>query len=427
MNYADPAESAAGYRTRYQRVDFLLAQSRFELAEQECRRLLADDSDDSLAAAMLAVCLLQQSRLDEATAAADQAIAGSPDHPLGYGIRGDILRSRNRPGEAVEAYSRGLVLDPEDAGLRNGRAAALLSLDRPTEALEDVETALSQNADHLPSLGLRATILQRLGRIDDALATSDQTLRIDAESSTGHARRGWVLLEMGRAAEARTEFADALRLNPQNEPARAGLVEAIKGTSWLYRQFLKYAFWSSRLGTRGGWAFILGAYIGFRVLLWVMQNYPQWSLVVGPLIGLYLALVLVSWLAIPLANALLRLHRDGRLALTADDRRGSEVVAGTLVVALTTFAIGLAQDSPGLLRVALGWVVLTLPASRIFGCDAGWPRRALASGCAVTAAMLGWASLQDGRVPQAVATLLPLLLIGLQFAAIGLQQVRPKR
>ena len=427
MDHAEAGVAEGGFRSRYARVDLLLNQSRFELAERECHRLLADSPDDPIATALLAVCLLQQSRLDGATAAAEQAIAAAPDLTLGYGVLGDVLRARNRFAEAVDIYTRGLGLDPEDGPLRTGRATALLMLDRLEEALADVEAALAQNADHSQSLSLRTTILQRLGRIDEALATSDESLRIDAESSAGHARRGWVLLELGQAAEARTEFAEALRLDPNHEPARAGLVEAIKGTSWWYRQFLRYAFWSSRLSKQGGWTFILGAYVGFRVLLGVMQTYPQSRLIVGPLVALYLALVLVSWLAVPLANGLLRLHRDGKLALTRDDRCGSEIVAATLMTAAGTFAFGLVGNSPGLLRVAIGWVILSLPVSRVFHCDAGWPRATLAGGCGVVAALLAWATVSDGRVPQAVATLLPLMLIGLQFAAIALQGVRPKR
>ncbi|MDB5311521.1 MAG: tetratricopeptide repeat protein [Gemmataceae bacterium] len=46
---------------------------------------------------------------------------------------------------------------------------------------------------------------------------------------------GWALLHARQPAEALTHFREALRLDPTNEWARDGLIEALKARYWVYR------------------------------------------------------------------------------------------------------------------------------------------------------------------------------------------------
>ena len=421
------ASSARAWHNRFARADLLYQQSRYEDAERELRRLLADAPDDPLGHAMLSMTLGALDRLDEATAEAEQAIALAPEMPLGHAALGSTMLARRRPAETLEVVNRGLAFAAEDPQLRYLRAVANERLERFDAALDDVSIILARNADHLPALTLRTALLRRLGRLDEAAATNDEALRIDAENSQAHTNRGWVVLERGDAAAARQAFAEALRLDPNNDHARAGLVEAIKGTSWLYRQFLRYAFWSQKLTRGGGWLFLIGTYGCFRLLMWTMQAYPQWTIVLGPLVALYIAAAIVSWLAVPISNLLLRLHRDGRLALTTDDKRSSELVGGVLAIAAGVFAYGIATEASGVVAAAFGWVILALPTAVIMSCEWGWPRWTLAGGCLAAAAILAMATATGGLLPATLARLLPMLLIGLQFAAYPLSSVELKR
>ncbi|MFM7921460.1 MAG: tetratricopeptide repeat protein, partial [Planctomycetaceae bacterium] len=67
-----------------QRAQLLIQQDRYELAEPELRLALAEDSNNSLAHTLLAVCLRHQERFEEATAEVRLAIAADPLEAGGY-------------------------------------------------------------------------------------------------------------------------------------------------------------------------------------------------------------------------------------------------------------------------------------------------------------------------------------------------------
>ena len=59
---------------RYGRIQLLLAQRRYDMAERDLRSLLAEEPRDAIALALLALCLLHdRERMVEATATASDA------------------------------------------------------------------------------------------------------------------------------------------------------------------------------------------------------------------------------------------------------------------------------------------------------------------------------------------------------------------
>ncbi len=120
---------------------------------------------------------------------------------------------------------------------------------------------------------------------------------------------------------------------------------------------------------------MLGAYFGYRLAMSTARIYPEWGILLWPLVGVYLAFVLVSWFATPLSNLCLRLHPLGKLALSKDERRASNWVGGSLGCALVALAAWLALDSETAMVVAMMSGVFAIPLAMTFSCQDPQPRR----------------------------------------------------
>jgi hypothetical protein len=204
-------------------------------------------------------------------------------------------------------------------------------------------------------------------------------------------------LQQGKQREAEQHFREALRLDPELEFARAGIIEAIKAKNPVYRSILRGFLWISRRTTSGQWYLVLGAYFGYRLAMSTARIYPEWGILLWPLVGVYLAFVLVSWFATPLSNLCLRLHPLGKLALSKDERRASNWVGGSLGCALVALAAWLALDSETAMVVAMMSGVFAIPLAMTFSCQEPQARR--------------WISIYTAGVAALGAVALSMLLV----------------
>jgi hypothetical protein len=159
---------------------------------------------------------------------------------------------------------------------------------------------------------------------------------------------------------------------------------------------------------------------------------------VWPILGCYLAFALMTWLAYPLFNLLLRLNRFGRYALSVDQTRGANVLLACLVVTLSLAAAALVTGTSALWYGVLLFALLSLPASSIYRCEEGWPRRTAALmtfgllaasvvvvvGTLIPAESLGPAG---AKRLEALGGALLFAMIASQFASNYLTSVRAKR
>jgi hypothetical protein len=169
----------------------------------------------------------------------------------------------------------------------------------------------------------------------------------------------------------------------------------------------------------------------------VRQN-PSLAPFLLPVLFAYFAFVLMSWLAYPLFNLLLRLDRFGRLALSPDQRWGANVLVLCIIATLACLTAALVLDSGTLLKATIMCALLSLPASAIYVCEAGWPRHAMLgitlALAAAVAFVVSLAVLPSAWVPPplvlgwaAVMGLLPYALLASQFAAMALSRVTPRK
>jgi len=390
----------------------LLTLGRFDMAEEELRAHLADEPGDGHAHALRALALLELGDRDGAEESARQAIAHEPDAPFHHYAMALVLLERRRMEEAEQAVREALRLDPASPHSW-AVLGQILGHRRDWPAmLEAAERGLQHDPEHVECNNVRAMALTMLGRKDEAGWTMERTLAREPEDARSHANMGWTQLNRGDRKKALHHFQEALRLDPGNDWARRGMVEAIKAGNPLYALMLRYFLWMGKMSERYQWGFILAAWFGVRILRAMGRSSPEIAPYTDPLVYLYVAFVLLSWLSHPVSNLLLRLHPLGKHALDHDQRMQANLVGATLGLALLavagTFLLPSRPDLPG---AALAFGLLAIPVTAIFGVEEGWPRRVMAGAASLTAFLaLGGSGLllmgpAEGSAPYGLAQL----------------------
>jgi tetratricopeptide (TPR) repeat protein len=421
-----------------QRAFLLFEQSRYDLAEQELRQSLAETPDEAAAHTLLALCLAHREAFDEATREAKRGIELAPDLPFGFYAIGCIYRDRNRFDEAATAAEEAIRLDPEDADYHGLLASVRLAQSRWQDALASAETGLESEPEHVGCTNLRAIALVKLGRRAEAGATIDAALARDPDNSVTHANQGWTLLDRGDAKRALEHFRESLRLDPTNDWARHGIVEALKARNVVYALMLRYFLWMAKLSGGARWAVILGGYFLYRALSSVAAANPTIAPYIRPLIIAYTIFALMTWLSSPFFNLLLRLNRFGRYALSREQTVASNWFGACLLLALASLGVWLLAPGPWSGFGLLGAVVfgpLLIPLTAVFACDAGWPRWAMAAYTVLLLMIVagGMAMVVLGPPSQAAGVVtgtISLFLGGVflsQFVAMGLSSVTVRK
>ncbi len=428
-----------------ERARLLMQQDRFAQAEGELRLHLSNQPEDGTAHALLAVCLLRQEKLNPAEASARQAVALEPAESFSHRILGMVLLERNDFSGAQQAIEEALELNPIDADLFALRGIVALHRSRWQEALSSAEQGLEFEPDNLDCVNVQAQALVKLGRKAEASRTIDGALAQDPDNSYTHANQGWALLHQNQPRQSLEHFREALRLDPENDFARAGMVEALKARNIVYRLMLSFFLWMSRLSPKVQIGVVVGGFIGMRVLSQVADANPAFAPFVMPIIIVYAVFAVMTWIADPLFNLLLRLDRFGKHALSREQRIGSTVFGLDLLIALAGgfTALGMWLSGGPEIVFALGLVVAIvfglalIPVSVIWKCQAGWPRWTMglfalgfiAFGlfAFLVMPMLAAMKLVAENAPETMRSVFFFGVIASQFIANGLVMARPKR
>ena len=420
----------------------LYQQSRHELAEAELRQALAADPHDPYAHALLGLCLVERERFDDATAETRRAIHLGPDFPFAHYAHARVLYDRNHHKEALAAIQEAIRLDSTDADFFSLLASIHFDEKRWQDSLNAAEQGLQFDPEHVGCTNLRAMAMVKLGRRAEAGATIDAALAKVPENATTHANQGWTYLEKGEPKKALEHFREALRLDPENDWARHGIVEALKARNIIYAVMLKYFFWMSKLSSGAQWGIILGGYFGNRILGGMANSNPDLAPWVLPVRILYITFVVLTWTAYPMFNLLLRLNRFGRLALTPAQTVETNWVGAAFFLALISLGgcLVMGFGSPWLMSLTV-FGLLLLPLSGMFRCHEGWPRNVMLAAVIgltliglVAIAML-WNAYQGGdsyfkSKAEPAFGLLGLFSVGVLLSTVGaniLASQRPRR
>lgn len=324
--------------THVTRAQLLMQQHRYELAEQELRRALGDQPDEPVLHAMLALCMLNLERKDAALDLAQRAVHLGPDIPFCHYVLAAVWHARDDWKPALGAVQQAIALDPYDADHFSLLASIHIGRKNWQEALAAAQRGLEIDAEDTRCANMRAIALTQLGRRDEAGQTIRASLGRNPEDPTSHANMGWTLLHKGEPHQAMTHFAEALRLDPSHQWARHGIVEALKARNIIYRRFLRYALFMSRLKPGTQWALLIGIVVGINIVARVPVEGPLFIGVLAVVFG-YFVFVLTGWIANPLFNLLLRLDKFGRMVLSDEEQADTNwlmlaiVVVGALAAA----------------------------------------------------------------------------------------------
>lgn len=350
-----------------ERGRLLLAQDRTELAAQEFARALSDNPDDPRTHALLALTLSRLGRHTDAVAEAQAAVGLAPDYDFAHYVLGIALRDADKLAAAETAAQEACRLDPENADACALLATILARRGRWTEARDAAERGVLLDPDNTDCANLRAMALVHLGQKQEAGETLRGALAKDPQNALTHANQGWALLHAGRPAEALPHFREALRLEPDHEWARQGILEALRARNPIYRVLLQYFLWTSRLGQQARWGVLIGVWVGGRALRGLRQQYPALAPFITPLLIVYFLFLYLTWTAKPLFNLLLRLNRDGRYALTRDQRVASDWFGATLLAAALCGVAEAVMRQGNFIIPALVFAALTIPVAHAFG------------------------------------------------------------
>jgi tetratricopeptide (TPR) repeat protein len=371
----------------YERAWLLYQQSRYDLAEKELAQALAEDPNDGAVHALRSLCLNQFERHAAATQAAHEAIALAPNLPLAHYALGHALLSRNHLAEAERAAMQAIECDPT-----NPEFFTLLGMIRFNRrdwagAMEAADQGLQFDGEHAGCVNVRAMALVQLGRRGEASETIEGALARDPENAFSHANQGWAALHAGASGKALEHFREALRLDPEFDWARSGMVEALKARYLIYRLMLRFFLWLNRFSVGIQLAIILGFVFLRRALQQLARDNPALAPFIWPvLIGL-IAFFVLTWIADPLFNLLLRLNRFGRYALSRDQVVASNWVGICLLAALAALAWALIADDSIWLLAALLLGLMVLTVAGVFKAPRGWPRRAAAAAALLLAGL----------------------------------------
>ncbi|WP_237227997.1 tetratricopeptide repeat protein [Rubinisphaera sp. JC750] len=363
----------------FQRAHLLFSQKRYQEALAEVGRHLAEQPHEPYGLALRGQILAELDRKDEALSSVYEAIANGPDNDYVHFAHGYVLLKSGKSKDAEAALLEAIRLAPDHAEHYSLLAATYLDQSRWNDALKTCDAALELDPDDERVLNLKSMALRRLRRKEESQQLSEEALRRNPEDPMTHANRGWQLLEAGKHEQALEHFKEALRLDPDCNWARMGIVDAMKARHRFYRWMLGYFFWMSNFTPRARWIIVLGAWFGIQILSQNSEALGSAEVLVAPIIYLYLAFVLSSWLAGPFFSLVLRLDPHGRLALDRREKHQANALAACLVGVLG-FLIAFAVTLDGNFLVGTVWsAVIAIPATTTFTVRKGWPRLSMAA------------------------------------------------
>lgn len=360
-----------------QKAMVLFEQGRYAQASDAFRAALAEDPNDPHAHAFLALTYSILRKDGPAMEAARQAVALEPDNPFTHYCLAQVHFNFDRHVKALEAGNEAVRLDPQGEDYHALVARTHLVRDRWNDALAATDRALACDPQHVDSLNLRTLTLAFLGRNDEARATSLRALALAPESDETQAAAGRARLHAGDSEGALIHFREALRLDPTSEPARTGFLEAIKSRHRVYRWMLKFLLWMGRQSTTIRWCVVIALILGRRALHALSREYPPLAPIAIPL-GILLALfLLLTWVADPLFNLLIRFDPVGRHALTPRQRAGSNYLVAFLGTCLVIGAAAAMGARGAVLGIVAMVALIALPATLLFSYPTGPQRRRL--------------------------------------------------
>jgi tetratricopeptide (TPR) repeat protein len=361
-----------------ERARLLLHQHRPEETEQMVRGHLVENPDDPNGHLLLAQCLNLQDRPDQALRVIDQAIRLAPHWAQVYFVKGAILIDLNKFNGALACAEEAIALDPEDPNYYGllGQTLALQKKWRP--AIEQLRLGLALDPEHGQCRNLLSHCLSQTGDKGLARKSLDTGLAQNPLDPYAHIQVGFDSLKHGDSGRALQAFEEALRLDPGNEAARDGLVEALKARNPIYGLLLRGFIRLSSLPERTVFLMLVGFFVLNRIARNLRGTHPEWEWFLQPFNWFYLGVVAISWFADSFFDLLLLGHRRGRNALIGQSRRKAILFGISLSLVCICFGFYFLSGNDEWLWAGLFTLIGQIPVVAAFASRKGGPRLTMA-------------------------------------------------
>lgn len=339
-----------------QRAQLLLQQGRLQDAVTMLQQHLQHQANDIDGLFLLAICYLELKQPDSAATVIKNALSMVPDDDRFLYLHARVLLETDQYNAAIDAIREAVAIHPYVADYFGMWSQILLVKKDYRGALEKAEEGLALDPENQVCLNLRSHAMFSLGNKAAAFADLHEALEHNPENAYTHANLGWKWLEAGDHRKSLEHFRESLKIDPNQQWARHGMVQAMKARYWLYRQFLNYAFFMGRQKAGMQWAIIVGVFILTQIA----------NKVFFPLYVLLAIFVLSTWLIGPVSNLFLRLNAYGRYALSKEEVQASNITGILIVVAALSAIVFFFTEMAGILALCIGAGVLLLPASSMY-------------------------------------------------------------
>ncbi len=350
----------------FSRAEILIEQRRYKEANNVLAELLGNNPNNPHLLAMYSQVKLELEELDDAMEMINSAISALPNASYLHFIKARVFLHKEKYDDAENSLRDSIRLDPTDADSFALLANVKLSRKKYQEALDLANQALENDASHTLGLNVRSTAQLKLNDSEASFETIKGALKEDPNNAFTHTNYGWGLLEKGDHNEALKHFQEALRNNPNFELAQAGMMQALKAKYWIYRMFLKYAFFMGNLTEKYQWGVILGFYIGYRFLSNLAENNEALQPFLTPILVLLAVFAFSTWVITPISNLFLRLNPFGKHLLDKKQIVSSNFVGISLLTCLLGLLIYFVAGNTAWLLVAAFGFAMMVPFSVMF-------------------------------------------------------------
>lgn len=335
-------------RKHLQRAKILMEQSRYDLAEKELRKVLAQAPEHSEALGLIAYTYNRLELLDKAKDCANASLRIDPFNLHAFYTICEIAVRRNQKELLVKKIKQAQEIAPRDPHFFYLHAFFYSSSRQWQTALEIAKKGLSIAPNNQNLLNIHASALFYLKDSEGAKESLDYALRLNPWNHKSLETKGWLAMEAEDWGAAKQFFTDALRQRPNSADAKAGLVSVSKIKIPFYKYLIRWEIFTKRdqkkfaLGTMGS---IIGLIPVLLLLEWYEDTpYEFYILVLGGIIMLPLVVMGFLNIARSFTNVFLLKNEKAKHYLSKKEKEsatGCIWVFGILIVYILFLAITL--------------------------------------------------------------------------------------
>lgn len=345
------------------RVEQLFNQGRYEEASVYLKNCLSQDADNDVLKYYLAYSYYLNDNTKESRTLAEMLMNENPEAMHVTELMALIDIADEKYDDADQKADWLLENDDTDASYFILKSKVQFGKRYFDKALGYIDQALELEPENEEALNLR-TIIANQFYPDQATHSIEKLLDLNPENPSAIANHGMSLLQKGKHKEALERFKEALSMQPSNQMARYGMIEALKSNFFLYRLFYKFFNFTNKLSDKNLWVLMIGIYVGQRLLRSAASNSSGTLHIVIMTVTIGVsAFLFLTWVINPLMNLYLNYNQYGKMLLDDDDKIMAKLTGLSLIGSLVSFVlfIFLFPENRTLIFLGLFLVFMMIP------------------------------------------------------------------